>query len=114
MFLDKLLLRLIATTSTAAFLVLSAPLCAQTATSPATAQKQAAPQSAKKKAATPKPVAAKGFELEPKAVDWQMMGTLEALNGWIVLGLTTAFLFMVIERAWSLTAKNGRIGIERW
>ena len=36
MFLHKLLLRLIATTTTAAFLVLPAPLCAQTATSPAT------------------------------------------------------------------------------
>jgi hypothetical protein len=29
-----------------------------------------------------------------------MMGTLEALNGWILFGLTTAFLFTVIQRAW--------------
>jgi hypothetical protein len=35
--------------------------------------------------------------LEPR---WQMMGTLEALDGWILFGLTTAFLFAVIQRAW--------------
>jgi hypothetical protein len=28
---------------------------------------------------------------------WQMMGTLEALNGVILFGLTTAFLFSVIQ-----------------
>jgi hypothetical protein len=31
---------------------------------------------------------------------WEMMGALEALNGWILFGLTTAFLFAVIEKAW--------------
>ena len=36
--------------------------------------------------------------LEPR---WQMMGTLEALDGWILFGLTTAFLFAVIQKAWS-------------
>jgi hypothetical protein len=30
---------------------------------------------------------------------WQMMGALEALNGWILFGLTTAFLFNVIQKA---------------
>jgi hypothetical protein len=35
--------------------------------------------------------------LEPR---WQMMGSLEALNGWILFGLTTAFLFSVIQKAW--------------
>jgi hypothetical protein len=34
------------------------------------------------------------------APSWQMMGTLEALNGWILLGLTTAFLFTVMQKAW--------------
>jgi hypothetical protein len=29
-----------------------------------------------------------------------MMGALEALNGWILFGLTTAFLFTVVQRAW--------------
>jgi hypothetical protein len=38
--------------------------------------------------------------LEPR---WQMMGALEALNGWILFGLTTAFLFTVVQRAWLLT-----------
>jgi hypothetical protein len=36
--------------------------------------------------------------LEPP---WQMMGALEALNGWILFGLTTAFLFAVVQKAWS-------------
>jgi hypothetical protein len=34
---------------------------------------------------------------------WEMMGALEALNGWILFGLTTAFLFNVIQKAWSQT-----------
>jgi hypothetical protein len=38
--------------------------------------------------------------LEPR---WQMMGALEALNGWILFGLTTAFLFTVVEGVWSHT-----------
>jgi hypothetical protein len=28
------------------------------------------------------------------------MGALEALNGWILFGLTTAFLFTVVQKAW--------------
>ena len=32
---------------------------------------------------------------------WQMMGALESFNGWILFGLTTAFLFTVIEGVWS-------------
>jgi hypothetical protein len=31
---------------------------------------------------------------------WKMMGALEALNGWILFGLTTAFLFTVVQKAW--------------
>ena len=31
---------------------------------------------------------------------WQMMGALEALNGMLLLGLTTAFLFAMIQRVW--------------
>ncbi len=34
------------------------------------------------------------------ASHWRMMGALEALNGWILFGLTTAFLFTVIQKAW--------------
>jgi hypothetical protein len=37
------------------------------------------------------------------APHWQMMGALEALNGWILFGVTTAFLFTVIEGVWSHT-----------
>jgi hypothetical protein len=33
------------------------------------------------------------------APHWQMMGTLEALNGWILFGLTAAFLFTVMQKA---------------
>ena len=36
--------------------------------------------------------------LEPR---WEMMGALEALNGWILFGLTTAFLFNVVQKSWS-------------
>ena len=32
---------------------------------------------------------------------WEMMGALQALNGWILFGLTTAFLFNVIQKSWS-------------
>ncbi len=32
---------------------------------------------------------------------WHLMGAIEALNGWLLFGLTTAFLFAVIEKVWS-------------
>ena len=31
---------------------------------------------------------------------WQMMGALEALNGMLLFGLTTAFLFAMIQKIW--------------
>ena len=31
---------------------------------------------------------------------WQMLGALEALNGCIMFGLSTAFLFTVMQKAW--------------
>jgi hypothetical protein len=37
------------------------------------------------------------------APHWKLMGALEALNGWILFGLTTAFLFAVIQKVWSHT-----------
>jgi hypothetical protein len=37
------------------------------------------------------------------APGWEMMGALEALNGWILFGLTTAFLFNVIQKSLSQT-----------
>jgi len=33
---------------------------------------------------------------------WQLMGAIEALTGWLVFGLTTAFLFGMIQKVWSL------------
>jgi hypothetical protein len=33
---------------------------------------------------------------------WHLMGAIEALNGWILFGLTTAFLFGVIDKVWSV------------
>ena len=33
---------------------------------------------------------------------WQLMGAMEALNGWLLFGLTTAFLFAMIEKVGSL------------
>ncbi len=41
------------------------------------------------------------------AAHWQLMGALEALNGWLLFGLTTAFLFGVLEKVW-LTSNRGR------
>jgi hypothetical protein len=39
-----------------------------------------------------------GSNLEPH---WQLMGALEALNGLILFGLTTAFLYAIIQEAWT-------------
>ena len=33
---------------------------------------------------------------------WHLLGALEALNGWLLFGLTTAFLFSVFAKVWSL------------
>ena len=40
--------------------------------------------------------------LDPR---WQMLGALEALNGVILFGLTTAFLFALIQRIWPLGSR---------
>ena len=39
------------------------------------------------------------LHLEPS---WALMGPLEALDGWILFGLTAAFLFALIQKVWSL------------
>ena len=39
------------------------------------------------------------------APHWQLMGTLEALNGVILFGLTTAFLFNMIREVWPTAEK---------
>ena len=40
---------------------------------------------------------------------WQLMGALEALNGMLLFGLTTAFLFAMIQKVWPLGSR-GRHG----
>ncbi len=47
------------------------------------------------------------------AAHWQLMGALEALNGLLLFGLTTAFLYGHVQRVWQTqdsrwTAQNGR------
>lgn len=44
-----------------------------------------------------------GIFLKPH---WQMMGVIEALNGMILLGLTTAFLFAMIQKVWPLANRE--------
>jgi len=41
---------------------------------------------------------------------WRMMGALEALNGVILFGLTTAFLFSVLQGNWPTHARDAREG----
>ena len=47
-----------------------------------------------------------GIYLDPR---WQMMGALEALNGMMLFGLTTAFLFSVLQRSLALTRAGWRL-----
>ena len=42
------------------------------------------------------------------APHWQLMGALEALNGMILLGLTTAFLYGTIQRVWPIEQRSFR------
>ena len=39
---------------------------------------------------------------------WQLMGALEALNGILLFGLTTAFLFAIIQEVWPLGSRGHR------
>jgi hypothetical protein len=41
-----------------------------------------------------------GHESVSLAPHWQLMGALEALNGMLLFGLTTAFLFAMIQEVW--------------
>lgn len=40
------------------------------------------------------------------APHWQLMGALEALNGMLLFGLTTAFLFAMIQAVWPLGRRD--------
>jgi MFS superfamily sulfate permease-like transporter len=37
---------------------------------------------------------------------WRLMGALEALNGLLLFGLTTAFLYAHVQRAWPLEGRE--------
>jgi hypothetical protein len=39
---------------------------------------------------------------------WKMLGALEALNGMLLFGLTTAFLFSMIQRVWPVGSRDRR------
>src|SRR5271166_6484649 len=42
------------------------------------------------------------------APHWRLMGTLEALNGMLLFGLTTAFLYGMIQRVWPAESRRWR------
>jgi hypothetical protein len=44
---------------------------------------------------------------------WRMLGALEALNGMLLFGLSTAFLFAVIQEVWSLRSSGHRPARQR-
>jgi hypothetical protein len=50
-------------------------------------------------------VGSAGLVLAP---GWQVMGALESVNGMMLFGLTTAFMFAVIEKVWSLGSRQRR------
>ena len=39
---------------------------------------------------------------------WHLLGALEALNGWLLFGLSTAFLFGMIQKVWSVDDRKKR------
>ena len=39
---------------------------------------------------------------------WQLLGTIEALDGWLLFGLTTAFMFGMIQKVLLLTNRESR------
>ena len=39
--------------------------------------------------------------------EWRILSGIEALNGILLVGWTTAFLFAVVQRSWSSTARGG-------
>jgi hypothetical protein len=40
---------------------------------------------------------------------WQLMGALESLNGWLLFGLTTAFLFGMFDKVWLASRREAEI-----
>jgi len=48
------------------------------------------------------------------AQHWRLMGPLEALNGAILFGLTTAFLYGTIQRVWPVEKREWRAPLMPW
>jgi len=44
------------------------------------------------------------------AKHWQLMGAIEALNGIMLFGLTTAFIYGMIQRVWPIEKRRGYKG----
>jgi hypothetical protein len=42
------------------------------------------------------------------AEHWQLLGTIEALDGWLLFGLTTAFMFGMIQKVLLLTHREAQ------
>ena len=47
-----------------------------------------------------------GVTLAPQ---WHLMGSLEALNGWILFGLSTAFLYAILQGVWDKVSSPAHI-----
>jgi hypothetical protein len=45
---------------------------------------------------------------------WRLMGALEALNGLILFGLTTAFLYGMIQRVWPVEVRDWHVPAMPW
>jgi hypothetical protein len=54
-----------------------------------------------------------GHENISLEVHWQLMGALESLNGWLLFGLTTAFLFGMAEKVWLSDSRGAQISAPR-
>ena len=47
---------------------------------------------------------ASGLTLEPH---WRMMGALEAMDGMLLFGISTAYIFAMMQAYWSLMTRGG-------
>ncbi len=55
-----------------------------------------------------------GHNNEYLAPHWRLMGALEALNGMLLFGLSTAFLYGMIQRVWPIEARELRAPHMQW
>jgi hypothetical protein len=55
-----------------------------------------------------------GHAEEFLADHWRLMGALEALNGLILFGLTTAFMYGMIQRVWPVEMRDWHVPTMPW